>query len=164
MLQKIKKRKESGFTIIEVLIVLAIAAVILLVVFLAVPALQRNSRNTQYRNEASRLIDGYNEVSSNAGGSVLAASTASAPGTGSDAAQVLAASNTKTITTLTIATGATAGTAPAATDSALIRTGAKCQLSGGTYSTATGSTRQVAILFLVETASGTGTSLQCIEG
>jgi prepilin-type N-terminal cleavage/methylation domain-containing protein len=37
MLNKIQKRKEDGFTIIEVLIVLAIAGLIMLVVFLAVP-------------------------------------------------------------------------------------------------------------------------------
>ncbi|HPW47952.1 MAG TPA: prepilin-type N-terminal cleavage/methylation domain-containing protein, partial [Candidatus Saccharibacteria bacterium] len=36
------KKDQKGFTIIEVLIVLAIAALILLIVFLAVPALQRN--------------------------------------------------------------------------------------------------------------------------
>lgn len=35
----------SGFTIVEVLIVLAIAGLILLIIFIAVPALQRNSRN-----------------------------------------------------------------------------------------------------------------------
>jgi prepilin-type N-terminal cleavage/methylation domain-containing protein len=38
-------KKADGFTIIEVMIVLAIAGLIMLVVFLAVPSLQRNSRN-----------------------------------------------------------------------------------------------------------------------
>jgi prepilin-type N-terminal cleavage/methylation domain-containing protein len=41
------KHRRGGFTIIEVMIVLAIAGLILLIVFLAVPALQRNSRNYQ---------------------------------------------------------------------------------------------------------------------
>jgi prepilin-type N-terminal cleavage/methylation domain-containing protein len=36
------KNNKKGFTIIEVLIVLAIAGVIMVIVFLAVPALQRN--------------------------------------------------------------------------------------------------------------------------
>ena len=45
MLSKLKKSNQ-GFTIIEVMIVLAIAGLILLIVFLAVPALQRNGRNT----------------------------------------------------------------------------------------------------------------------
>jgi prepilin-type N-terminal cleavage/methylation domain-containing protein len=159
MLQKLQKRKESGFTIIEVLIVLAIAGLILLVVFLAVPALQRNSRNTTYRNEASRLVDGYGEISANSGGSVLTASSATAPGTGSDAAKVLAAANTKNITKLTIAVQASAA-APTATDSATIATGAKCKSDQSGVDP--GSSRQVSILFLVETSSGTTT--QCVEG
>lgn len=48
-------RASRGFTIIEVLIVLAIASLILLVVFLAVPALQRNSRNYE-RRRADEVI------------------------------------------------------------------------------------------------------------
>jgi prepilin-type N-terminal cleavage/methylation domain-containing protein len=161
MLQKLQKRKESGFTIIEVLIVLAIAGLIMLVVFLAVPALQRNSRNTTYRNEASRLLDAYNEVSANAGGTVLTASTASAPGSGSDAAKVLAAANTKSIETFTIVNSNTGGTVPTATNAALVRTGAKCSAADSS-TTPAGSTRQVSILFLVETSSGT--QVQCVEG
>jgi prepilin-type N-terminal cleavage/methylation domain-containing protein len=60
MLQNIKNRKE-GFTIIEVLIVLAIAGLILLVVFLAVPALQRNSRNTSMKNDVQNVLGGITE-------------------------------------------------------------------------------------------------------
>lgn len=57
-LQKLQKTRQSdnkGFTIIEVMIVLAIAGLILLIVFLAVPALQRNARNTQRKNDAANL-------------------------------------------------------------------------------------------------------------
>jgi prepilin-type N-terminal cleavage/methylation domain-containing protein len=39
-----------GFTIIEVMIVLAIVGLIMLIVFLAVPPLQRSSRNTDRKN------------------------------------------------------------------------------------------------------------------
>lgn len=49
-------RSKSGFTIIEVLIVLALAALIMLIVFLAVPALQRNWRNHQRRQDASVIF------------------------------------------------------------------------------------------------------------
>jgi prepilin-type N-terminal cleavage/methylation domain-containing protein len=55
MLSKLKKSKSEGFTIIEVMIVLAIAGLILLIVFLAIPALQRNSRNTQRKSDASAM-------------------------------------------------------------------------------------------------------------
>ncbi len=68
MLSNIKKRKEEGFTIIEVLIVLAIAGLILLVVFLAVPALQRNARNTQRREDVSNIMAGVSEYVSNNNG------------------------------------------------------------------------------------------------
>lgn len=61
MLAKLKQRKEEGFTIIEVMIVLAIAGLIILVVLLAVPALQRNSRNTTIKNDASAIAATINE-------------------------------------------------------------------------------------------------------
>ena len=64
MSQKLTKRNE-GFTIIEVMIVLAIAGLILLIVFLAVPALQRNSRNTQRKNDVAALMGGVSEFVNN---------------------------------------------------------------------------------------------------
>ena len=46
---------KKGFTIIEVVLVLAIAGLIFLMVFLALPALQRSQRDTQRKNDISRL-------------------------------------------------------------------------------------------------------------
>ncbi len=63
-----KQRGTQGFTIIEVMIVLAIAAVIMLIVFLAVPALQRNSRNNQRNNDAARVAAAVNECLANRNG------------------------------------------------------------------------------------------------
>ena len=48
--------KTKGFTIIEVVLVLAIAALIFLMVFIALPALQRNQRDTARKNDMSRVI------------------------------------------------------------------------------------------------------------
>ena len=48
-------KKEAGFTIVEVMIVLAIAGLVLAIVFIAVPALQRNSRNTQRRSDLANF-------------------------------------------------------------------------------------------------------------
>jgi prepilin-type N-terminal cleavage/methylation domain-containing protein len=74
MLSNIRKRKaEGGFTIIEVLIVLAIAGLIMLVVFLAVPALQRNARNTQRREDAGNILSAVSEYVANNNGSIPAA-------------------------------------------------------------------------------------------
>jgi len=68
MLSQIRKRNE-GFTIIEVLIVLAIAGLILLIVFLAVPALQRNAHNTSAKSDVSSILGGMNEYVNNNNGS-----------------------------------------------------------------------------------------------
>lgn len=48
-----KQKKEKGFTIIEVVLVLAIAGLIFLMVFIALPALQRGQRDQQRRNDLS---------------------------------------------------------------------------------------------------------------
>jgi prepilin-type N-terminal cleavage/methylation domain-containing protein len=71
----IKNRKQQGFTIIEVLIVLAIAGLIMLIVFLAVPALQRNQRNTARKSDASQLLSELANVTSNANGTAPTACT-----------------------------------------------------------------------------------------
>ncbi len=64
------RKSTKGFTIIEVMIVLAIAGLILAIVFLAVPALQRNSRNTQTRNDAANYLAAVNEWAANNNGNV----------------------------------------------------------------------------------------------
>ena len=48
-------KDQKGFTIIEVVLVLAIAGLIFLMVFIALPALQRNQRDTQRRTDLSRV-------------------------------------------------------------------------------------------------------------
>lgn len=49
-------KNHKGFTIVEVMIVLAIAGLIILAVLLAVSALQRNARNNHYKNQATRIL------------------------------------------------------------------------------------------------------------
>ncbi|OGL22670.1 hypothetical protein A2707_05155 [Candidatus Saccharibacteria bacterium RIFCSPHIGHO2_01_FULL_45_15] len=48
-------KKQNGFTIIEVVLVLAIAGLIFLMVFVALPSLQRGQRDTQRKNDISRV-------------------------------------------------------------------------------------------------------------
>lgn len=57
--------KQKGFTIIEVVLVLAIAGLIFLMVFIALPALQRSQRDTQRRNDLSRAQTAVNSYRSN---------------------------------------------------------------------------------------------------
>ncbi len=69
MLHKVRELKKeasargaAGFTIIEVMIVLAIAGLIMAIVFVAIPQLQRNTRNTTRRDVIGRVkteLDNY---------------------------------------------------------------------------------------------------------
>lgn len=67
MLKNLKKREE-GFTIIEVMIVLAIAALILVVVLIAIPQLQRNQRNSARKAILTRVKTELDNYSSNNNG------------------------------------------------------------------------------------------------
>lgn len=62
--------KQKGFTIIEVVLVLAIAALIFLMVFIALPALQRNQRDTQRRNDVGRFVSQVQSYSTNNKGQI----------------------------------------------------------------------------------------------
>jgi prepilin-type N-terminal cleavage/methylation domain-containing protein len=50
----LKTKRAEGFTIIEVMIVLAIAGLIMVIVFIAVPQLQRNQRDNARQSIANR--------------------------------------------------------------------------------------------------------------
>lgn len=71
------KKQQKGFTIIEVVLVLAIAGLIFLMVFIALPALQRGQRDGQRRQDASRFMSQINSFSTNNRGSVPAADASS---------------------------------------------------------------------------------------
>lgn len=53
-------KNKEGFTIIEVVLVLAIAGLIFMMVFIALPALQRSQRDTQRKNDLSRAMTAIN--------------------------------------------------------------------------------------------------------
>ena len=62
--------QKPAFTIIEVVLVLAIAGLIFLMVFIALPALQRNQRDTQRKNDMSRLKTAMDSYKANNRGKV----------------------------------------------------------------------------------------------
>lgn len=62
------KTNKKGFTIIEVVLVLAIAGLIFLMVFIALPALQRSQRNTRRRQDMARILSAFNDYASNNNG------------------------------------------------------------------------------------------------
>jgi len=160
MLQNYKAKREEGFTIIEVLIVLAIAGLILVIVFLAVPNLQRSARNNSRKNDASRISTAASDYVSNSNGQLPAAGNATVAST------VLSDAGTLGQFTLT------GGTAPGAGKFAIV-TGAKSLSALGTPvdnavlldenakcdtanpgATVTGTTRELALIYPVETTSG----------
>ena len=60
--------KKHGFTIIEVVLVLAIAGLIFLMVFVALPSLQRSQRDTQRRQDMARVVTALNQYKANNNG------------------------------------------------------------------------------------------------
>jgi prepilin-type N-terminal cleavage/methylation domain-containing protein len=144
MLNKIKK-DNKGFTIIEVLIVLAIAGLILLVVFLAVPALQRNSRNTQLNSAVSSVLAGVTEYESNNNGA-LPTSVSTTSGT-------VTISGAGTPTTVKIGGGLNANSTAATGVDIVINLKAKCDPASSTAATTTtNATRNYAATYSLETS------------
>ena len=62
-MSKVKSKK--GFTIIEVVLVLAIAGLIFLMVFIALPAMQRSQRDTQRRDQLSGMMTQITQYQAN---------------------------------------------------------------------------------------------------
>jgi prepilin-type N-terminal cleavage/methylation domain-containing protein len=183
MLKKLNK-SNKGFTIIEVLIVLAIAALILLIVFLAVPALQRSSRNTQRKNDAAGIGGAIaNFVSNNnglqaklvsdkgatntvtvmntAGGNVETANLGfyttlgtTPAGSGQDNSIYISAAASPAVPPTVVASGAGESAVKVSTNTVAIIYGQDC--------TPTGNLRATAVYYVTETGSGNGT-LQCIQ-
>jgi prepilin-type N-terminal cleavage/methylation domain-containing protein len=161
------KSKKEGFTIIEVLIVLAIAALILLIVFLAVPALQRNSRNTQRKSDISAMLGAISEFVSNNSGVVP---TAACSVSGADYKMVTGTCAASTGTEARFKLGyytvaptvqTTAVTTAPTTDVVIIATGNKCAATAGQTTTTGAAARGIAAVYTVE--SGNTLSATCQE-
>ena len=152
-------KREKGFTIVEVLIVLAIAAVIMLVVFLAVPALQRNSRNTQRRSDVSHMAGLINEYKASHTGTKPSTYGGKTPAPFCDVSTVSETFATIQPTGAGVACATIAAYAAdptPAVDSWFIYSAATCinnVVSSG------GGSNSVAILFYVEP----GTTKQCVQ-
>lgn len=63
-----KHNIKEGFTIIEVIIVLVIAAVIMLAVFLVVPQLQRSAANNTFQSNARSALTAAQQFAANSSG------------------------------------------------------------------------------------------------
>ena len=168
MLNQLKRlrtqQSEKGFTIIEVMIVLAIAGLIIVIVLLAVPALQRNGRNTGVRSDANQTLGYISTFNTDNQGAVPTGVTATSGAVSVTGAAGTNASNGKiqagtTITTTTIAATPIAVTPAVGALSVVI--GGKCpDVISGTTVTPVASARSVAVIYAIETSGGK--AAQCI--
>ncbi len=155
MLNKLKKQAAEGFTIIEVMIVLAIAGLILVVVLVAVPQLQRNQRDTSRENVLARLSTELGSYASNNDGVYPFQTTGTANLLSDFVTRYITGSvdlkNPQTGNQYSLAIAAAIGTNPTA-DQILIYPGASC--SGETATgTLTATSRQYAARVLLEKAN-----------
>ncbi|MEI7674939.1 MAG: prepilin-type N-terminal cleavage/methylation domain-containing protein [bacterium] len=177
--------KNEGFTIIEVLIVLAIAALILLVVFLAIPALQRSQRNNGRQAEASRLssvvtafvsdnngeLPGFVSGTYNSGNAIDAGSTilntwgiGATPATVKYLAPINATAKSTGITSgyLSVNKGTLSYGPGVNYNAVVIDDGVICGAIGTTMTLTAGSANNVAVVYPKETPSGDW-NLVCIQ-
>lgn len=150
MLKQLKKQ-DKGFTIIEVMIVLAIAGLIMLIVFLAVPALQRNSRNTQRNNDAGLVAAAVNECINNRNGQTASCDTTAEINVDTTKLQQL--------TTVTVA-ASTAAQPASGTTSVGVWWGHNCNTDGSAAQGATA--REFAVLYSTESGAS-GTATRCVS-
>jgi len=173
MLNRTKKHR-SGFTIIEIMIVLAIAGLIMLIVFLAVPALQRSAANTSRKNDAGRISSAINDFVSNSNGNLPGTTAAWSTDCATIVSDAGSLSEYKTVSCpgSSVAALGTAlkfdwfaagsGANPLTTantvanDALVLATGATCGTYGVNAATATGGTsRQAALFYTIEDSNNT---------
>lgn len=161
MLKKLNNNK--GFTIIEVMIVLAIAGLVILIVLLAVPALQRNGRNTAIKNDASAIAGAINEFQSNNDGLQPAASSASGTtvtiGSSTQNQSSAKVQSGTTVANLSTVTSIGSASFPTTEGNIAIYNGVKC---GDTSGTVALSKRSTVVLYVTE-SSGGNLGKQCID-
>jgi prepilin-type N-terminal cleavage/methylation domain-containing protein len=132
--------KKKGFTLIEIVIVLAIAALILVIVFLAVGGAQRSQRDNASQDASAKVVAAF----------------ASYLGDNDNKATINSDIPASYLTNIASGSGTTptnSSTLPTATTKTLIyRVGATCVSGVFTPSATTGNSTQIAVAFWGETA------------
>lgn len=138
------RQQTKGFTIIEVVLVLAIAGLIFLMVFTALPALQRSQRDTARKNDVSTVASAVTNYSGNNRGAFPTTTSLSSYVTNMS-------SNT---TSVEVGTAGLLTVAPA--DGVITVTQqTTCSTSGtGNQTLAAGTTRQFTVVTKLESGNG----------
>ena len=152
------KRIENnkGFTIIEVVLVLAIAGLIFLMVFIALPALQAGQRDTARKADVSSVAAAVNSYSSNNRGAFPP---------NSDALKTQVAGSVSGNTADIIIGTTPTGIVTAKDSEATVYKGWKCNGGSvgpnGAVTLVAGSARQYVVVTMLEGSNKTG---YCLEG
>jgi type IV pilus assembly protein PilA len=164
------EKQQKGFTIIEVVLVLAIAGLIFIMVFIALPALQRNQRDTARKNEASAVISAVGTYQGNnrganptTAGQLSTIINGATTGTLDSGAiiQLRATAFTANVTVTPNLNATVAADDTASADEVLVYLGYKCGATN--TSLIRGTARQVAVAVIQE-AGGANGSVYCING
>jgi prepilin-type N-terminal cleavage/methylation domain-containing protein len=154
----------KGFTIIEVVLVLAIAGLIFLMVFIALPALQAGQRDTARKSDVSNVASAVNSYASANRGKMPAAGATSldtqlgATGTGNAKTYSSLSNNVRSV--IVNDSTSTAISAPVSDGVITIYIGMKCSPTATNTATNTpivpGTARQYATVTKLEGGGGTG--------
>ncbi len=140
---------QKGFTIIEVVLVLAIAGLIFLMVFIALPALQRSQRDTGRKNDASTVAAALNSYQSSSRGSFSSLDSSRLQSYIEKLGQY-----DVTSVTLSGAAGSTTPPLDPSIDEIAVRVGVKCPTDviapGSPVTPVAGSSRQAAVVVRLE--------------
>ena len=155
------KQTIKGFTIIEVVLVLAIAGLIFLMVFIALPALQSGQRDTARKQDIGNLGTAVNNYSSANRGALPpnAAALGTINTTGDNTGYLTSLSKNVTSITLTASglTGTTTSSRTVSDGVVNIVTSARCvSVGAGTATIKAGTARQYVMMTRLESGGGTG--------
>lgn len=157
------KLNKKGFTIIEVLIVLAIAGVIILGVLVAVPTLQRNNRNTARNTEAARVASLVNQCLANRNGVTGSCDEATEIGySTSEFAQLTSFAQDNSTVTATPSFPGAAIIPANNVNTVAVGFNRQCRQEGDQQVLSTTGSRAFTVTFNIETTSGTTT--RCLRG
>lgn len=148
-----QEKQQKGFTIIEVILVLAIAALIFLMVFIALPALQRGQRDTARKQDVGTVASAVTNYTTNNQGKMPATGNYTDTDTSTFAKYIfggdkVVSGNTKTV----VVEGDNHGTGGTTDAQVEVWPGGKCGTDGTVVA---GTAKSVAITVQLETAGGT---------
>lgn len=139
--------KQKGFTIIEVVLVLAIAALIFLMVFIALPALQRNQRDTARKQELQKVVAAVTTWQSNHRGASPTSADLVAFGKYLDVTVPTGATSITLATSdVRFTTAQTSGQGGANKSTIILATGTGCNQAGDAFAAPSNSRQSAAIV------------------